>query len=254
MSIRFAKQLIYGAFYVVFWVLVIGVGYVLFFRPAPSAPPAPALTAQPIAVLGMNVFATSPGHDTFLAKVENTNADLAAQYFQFSFDLTNASGTVVQSLPGASFLYGSEVKYITLVNEAIVSSSADGSAPAANWILTLPTSSVAWVASSSFGRAPAFVVQNVSTAISSSSAGNASGTLQVGTALASGQLVNNDTATFTNIFIVAVFKDANGNPVAASQTELDSIAPGQTENFSVSYPAVPGLDPALTEVDAYAAR
>ena len=52
--------------------------------------------------------------------------------------------------------------------------------------------------------------------------------------------------------MVAVFYDASGNPVGASQTKLDAIAPNQTESFSVTYPAAQTIDPALTKAYAYA--
>jgi len=253
MSIRLAKQLIYGTFYVVLWVLVIWGGYRLFFyHPAPLPTPSPSSLAQPISVLGVNTFASTPGDETFLAKIANPNANLAAQYFTFSFDLRDASGTVIESFPGASFLYGSEVKYVALVNQPVANGAASGDASAV-WTLEIPTSTTQWVATSSFGPAPDFAIQNISTTVgSSTSAGG--GTGGTGLAIATGQLANNDTATFNNIFIVAIFKDANGNPIGVSQTELDSIAPDQTENFSVSYPAIAGINPAATEVEAYAER
>jgi hypothetical protein len=236
MSTRIAKQVIYAAFYIVLWALIIWVGYKIFVHPAPPAPPAP--TVQPVEVINLNVFSTDSAHDTFLAKVANPNANFAAEYVPFSFDQIDASGTVLQSFPGASFLYPNEVKYVVLVNQAI----AQTAEPGTPWVLTIPTSTEQWVASSSFGAAPELVVQNVSTQVGSS------------TVLVTGQILSQDTAAFNNIFIIAVFKDANGNPIAASQTELDSIAPDQAEGFSVSYPAIPGVNPAATEVDAYAER
>lgn len=255
MSLRLAKQIIYGAFYIVLWVVVIWIGYALFFRPAPPPQASPALAAQPISVLSVNSFASTPTSETFLAKIANTNANLGAQYFSFSFDLRNASGMVIASFPGASFLYGGEVKYVALVNQPMVSGANDASDTLVSlvnaWTLTIPTSTTEWVASSSFGPAPAFAIQNVSTQIGTSTTAGAGSS---GLALVTGTLADNDTATFNNVFIIAVFKDANGNPIGASQTELDSIAPNQTENFSVSYPAVAGIDPAATEVEAYAER
>lgn len=258
MSTRFAKQFIYGTFYVVVWVLVIWVGYGLFVKSAPSCfdgkqdqgelgvdcggPCAMTCTAglQPVSVLSTNIFQSTPGHETFLAKIAGVNPGLAAQYFTFSFDLRDASGTVLESFPGSSFLYPSEVKYLTLVNQPVTASVTAN--PTATWTLTIPSADTQWVSGSSFGAIPILTVQNVSTQIGSS------------TAIASGQLMNGDTATFNSIFIVAVFKDANGNPIGASQTEIDSIAPNQTKNFSVSYPAIAGINPAATEVQAYAER
>jgi hypothetical protein len=260
MSTRFAKQLVYGAFYVVLWVLVIWAARAIFFRSAPAVPVAATAAAQPIAVISVRQFAPSPGYVTFLAKIENPNTALAAQYFPFTFD---------QSFAGASFLYPSEVKYIALINQPIPAGDVvgTGAEPAVTAgaissttsstlatillsipTLDIPTSTTMWVPTSTFGTLPMLVVQNVITNVSAPSRG------KTGIALTTGELMNNDTAGFNNIFIIAVYKDANGNPIGASQTELDSIAPDQTENFVVSYPAIPGINPALTEVQAYAQR
>lgn len=261
MSTRFAKQIIYGAFYLVVLVLVVWGGHALFFRSAPATPAAPALVAAPIQVLGaVQVFSANPGYDTFLAKIANPNGDLAAQYVPFSFVLPGASGTLQASFSGATFLYPNQVKYVALVNQAVsdgpgamgaVGGGASGVAAidvATGWILDIPTSTVQWIASSSFGAPPALAVQNVATTIGSSTLSGPA------LALATGELANNDTATFTNVFILAIFKDANGNPIGASQTEVDSIAPNTTQHFSISYPAVGGIDPTQTEVQAYAER
>lgn len=253
MSIRFAKQVIYGAFYVVLIVLIVWDGYSFFARPAASCfdgiknegelgidcggPCVKVCTAstQPISVVGVNAFVSGAGHDTFLAKIDNPNLNYAAQSFDYDFNVYDTSGTLIQSYPGQSFLYGGQVEYLTLVNQPVASSVVSAA-------LAIPTATMSWVATSTLGTAPDFAVTGLTTEIGST------------TAIAAGQLTNDDTATFTDVLIVGVFKDANGNPIGASQTELDSITPNQTEDFSVSYPVIPGIDPAATEVEAYALR
>ena len=79
-------------------------------------------------------------------------------------------------------------------------------------------------------------------------------TVTSSTVTVTGQVIDGDVAAFHHILVVAVFYDANGDPVGASQTVLDSIVPSQAESFSVSYPAVPNVDPALTKAFAYALR
>ncbi len=155
--------------------------------------------------------------------------------FDYSFNTYDASGTLIASYPGESFAYPNEVKYLVLVNQAVASSVA-------TFDLTVPTTTTSWIASSSYGALPQLAVESVSTQIGSS------------TIVAGGELLNNDTATFNNVFIIAIFKDASGNPIGASQTEVGSIAPGQAVPFSVIYPAVAAINPAATEVDAYAYR
>jgi len=260
MSTRLAKQLIYGTFYVIVWVLVIWVGFALFTHPAASCfdkiqnqgelgvdcggPCAMVCTAgaPPITLVpGTSVmaFTSTPRHETFLAQVENPNAGSAAESFSYAFNVYDASGTLLQSFPAQSYLFAQQVKYLLLMNQAVPDSVASDDITIGN---------TDWVTTSTLGAVPQLAVQNVTTKIGSSALGS------VGTVVATGQLANIDTATFHNIFIVAVFKDANGNPIAASQTLLDSIAPGQIEDFSVSYPAVSGIDPTKTDVEAYAFR
>jgi len=233
MSSRRTKQVAYGIFYLAVFGLVVWAVAAPFLRRA--VPPAAPLVGQPVAVLGVNVFAASAGYDTFLAKVANPNPDLAAQYFDYSFNLYDASGTLITSFPGRSFLYGGEVKYLLLPNQAIPGAVATAD-------LTVPTATIAWVATSTFGGVPALAVENVATRVGSS------------TAVAAGNLVDNDIDSFSDIVIIAVFKDAAGDPVGASQTEVDGIAPNQIEPFAVIYPALADIDPAATEVEAYAAR
>jgi hypothetical protein len=244
MSTRLAKQIIYGAFYAIVLFAIFFGGYLLL---RPQAPVSCEVTgdcvpvAQPITVLAVEPFTTAPGHTTFLAKIANPNTELAAWNFSYSFNVYDASGTLLQTLPGDSYLYGGEIKYVLLTNQTIATSAAATD-------LLIPTSTVSWVATSSFGLEPQLAIINVSTAMSSSTFPSSP------TVIAAGQLIDNDTASFNNIFIVAVFKDASGNPIGASQTELNSIAPNQTESFSISYPDLPGINPAATEVEAYAHR
>ena len=262
MSTRLAKQLIYGTFYIIVWVLVVWAGFALFTHPSASCfdkiqnegelgvdcggPCATVCTpsAQPINVLSVHDFTSPSGNETFLGKIANPNTDFAAQSFSYAFNVYDASGTLLQSYPGQSFLFSQQIKYVLLVNQTVPSTAVRE-----DLAITNPS----WVTGASLGVVPQLVVQNVATQVGSSTPGIAGG-VSVGAVTATGQLVNNDTATFNNVFIVAVFEDANGNPVAASQTLLDSIAPNQTESFSVSYPAVPGIDPTKTDVQAYAAR
>lgn len=257
MSIRLAKQIVYMAFYIVLWFFIIWDGYSFFIRPAPSCfdhiqnqgeqgvdcggPCATvcAASTQPIAVQSVNAFAASAGADTFLAKIANANAGDSAQSFDYSFNVYDASGTLLKSYPGQSYLYGQQLKYLVLVNQPV----PDG---VANADLTI--TNVNWVKDSAIGAAPQIAVQDVSTQIATSSAGVS------GAIVATGQIANNDVATFNDVLVVVVFKDSNGNPVGASQTEIDSIAPTQIENFAVNYPFSAGINPDATEVEAYTVR
>jgi hypothetical protein len=255
MDSRRRKQLIYGGAFIAI-VALIAWGISSAVRPAPSCVDgiqnqgetgvdcggpcakvcAPSTLTAIAAAGSVQSFATSPGHYTFLVKVANANADFGAQSFDYSIDLYGgASDTLMESIPGQSFIYGGQVKYLLVPNLAVA-------APFTNAELTVAGAN--WTPSSTMGAVPQF---NDPLPVT----GNA---MTSSTIIVNGSLTDDDVSAFNNILIVAVFKDANGNVVGASQTELDSIAPGQTEPLTVSYPATPSIDPALTELDAYALR
>jgi hypothetical protein len=143
----------------------------------------------------------------------------------------DSGGVLLASFPGESFLYASEVKYILLPNQAIPNGVAH---------VDLTITNANWVNGDS-GAAPHFG-ETIITQVGSS------------TTVAAGQLTNQDVVPFKNILIIAIFKDAQGNPIGASQTVFDSITASQTKPFSIFYPALANVDSTRTEVEAYAAR
>jgi len=251
---RTAKQIVYGFLYLCVLFGIVALIYFLFLKPAPTCfdnvqnqgeegidcggPCAKICTPadiQPIAVIGdVMAFATSPNHVTFLARVTNANSDFAARSFDYRFDLSDAMGDVIQSFSGQSFIYAGEVKYILLPNEEVTSSVSGVAFTAMN---------PEWAKSSDFGPAPQFVFQNIAAGAASPSAIGISGTV-----------TNEDASAFDKVAIVAVFKNAAGVPVGASQTELDNVAANETYDFRVTYPATRNVDFAATEVAAYGMR
>jgi hypothetical protein len=237
MSTRRAKQIIYGTFYGLIWLAVLAGIYYIFIKPALTPPPCtgPACgsaSAQPLATSTVWTFSAGPQSDTYLAQVTNLNANFGASGFDYNFDFENASGSVVETIPGSSIIYPNQIKYIVAPNEQ----------PVAEPNLSLDLSNVQWVQSSSIGSVPQFAFENIETQTNSS------------TVSISGQVTNNDIAAFGEVLIVAVFKDASGNPIGASQTEIDNFAANSTQSFSVIYPAAPGINPANNELEAYALR
>ncbi len=252
MTARRAKQIVYGALYLIIVVGIFAWIYRSFIYAAPSCFDnvqnqneegidcggvcAKACTSGlEITVGDFKTFVSAPGRGTFLARVENHNTGFGAKSFQYEFDIYDASGTVIASVPGQSFIYDSEVKYLVLANVAV---------PAAMDHAGLAVTGVNWVPASEMGLVPQFGNPLTIT-------GNA---MTSNTATVTGVLTDNDISAFNNILIVAVFYGNSGLPIGASQAQLDAIAPHETKNFSVSYPAVDGLNPLLTKVYAYALR
>lgn len=254
MSTRQAKQIIYGALYAILWVAVIFFFYSTFIKPAPSCydgvknqneegvdcggvcPTACGVAAAQAlsAAGGVSIFSTSANHYTFLAEVQNHNSDLAAKSFDYTFDLYSPAGTVIVSLPGQSFIYANEVKYIVLPNQTV-------SQPVDHAALTITNTQ--FVKSSDVGSiVPAFKFENVTGQVSPS-------TVSIG-----GQITNDDIASFPAVTIVGIFKDSSGNVIGASETEVDHFDPNTTQSFSVIYPAVATIDPSESQVFAYGLR
>lgn len=245
MSTRTAKQLIYGALYIVIALLACAVVYFLFIRPF-IAPPvtvcapsscAPTSTA-PIATSTLLTFVTGSGNDTFLAQVENGNSNFGAASFNYAINFYDASDTIIRSIPGQSFIYPSQNKYIVVPNQP---------APAVFDHVAFNVTSVEWISSSTLGAAPStaggqFALQNIQSATAST------------TVSVSGQLVNTGIASYDQVLVVILFKDATGDVIGASQTELDNVEAGESQNFSVIYPAEPNIDPALSQPIVYAIR
>jgi len=249
-----AKQIIYGAIYCGVFFVIVAVIYFLYVKPTPSCfdniqnqgeegvdcggPCAKICTPtniQPISAVGnIMTFTTNPHRVTFLARVVDANSDFAARSFDYRFDLYDASGSVIQSFSGQSFIYANEVKYLVLPNEDVTSSVSS---------VTFAAMDPEWAKSSDLGVPPQFVFQNVGTGMVSS------GTIGV-----SGTITNEDASAFDNVTVTAVFKDGAGTPVGASQTELDNVAANGTYNFSVIYPATQNIDLTATEIEAYALR
>jgi hypothetical protein len=251
------KQVVYGIFYlIVLGGLVTGI-YLLFLKPAPSCfdnvqnegeqgvdcgGPCGKVCLpsgiQPIVPIGtVGVFSPLAGHKTILAQLENANADLAASTFDYTVTLYGADGSsTVATFDGTSYAYADETKYIVLPNEPLSASTTVSRADIA-------ISNVQWVPVSQMGTAPKFAFTNLE------SAAGANGFITV-----NGNITDRDVSSFGNIIIVAIFNNAAGMPIGASQTELDSLAPNATQGFSVSYPALPTIDVSATELKAYASR
>ncbi len=247
MSTRRAKQLIYGTLYLLI-VLILCAGiygiFVLPFitasTPAACTPStcAPTSTA-PIAASIVSTFVTSPGHDTFLAQLQNANANYGATLVSYELNFDDASGTVLQSIPGQSFIYPSQNKYILFPNETV---------PAVYDHVVLVVTGAEWLASATMGAsdpgsaAGGFAQQNIQASVGPT-------TVSVG-----GQLVNTGVASYAQVIVMAFFKDAGGTIIGASQTELQNVSAGATNNFSVIYPNEPNVNPAVNQIVVYALR
>ena len=160
---RRVKQVVYGILYLVI-VGAIATGiYFLFLKPAPSCfdgiqdegetgidcgGPCAKLcipsNIAPIVPLGaVTIFSPLAGHVTVLAELENTNTDFAANSFDYVVTLYGADGSsTVANIPGSSFAYAAETKYLVVPNEDI---------PASVSRADITVSDIQWVRQRSWG-------------------------------------------------------------------------------------------------------
>ncbi len=259
MDLRRAKQVIYGAFYLIVAAGIVAAAYFLFFyHPAtctdgiqnqgeagvdcggPCATVCAPTSTRAIGVLAAQVIPVAPQLSslpfryTLFAQVANTANGFAAPSFDYQFDLYSASGTLVQSVPGQSFLYSGEVKYLVAPNVTT-------DVPVDHAALTVAPPQ--WVPASAMGIIPQFSLQNLGPGPSTSSTVSVEGSLKDG-----------DLSSFANILVVALFYDRYNAVAGASQTVVDQIAPGETVPFSVLYPASATIDLSRTRFFAYALR
>lgn len=237
MSTRRAKQIIYGALYLVILIAVCWAVYGIFrlFTPVATVPVSCTSNCMPVGADSITTstvvtFVTSPGHYTFLEQIANTNTDYAAEYFDYDINFYDASGTVIQSIPGSSFVYANQTKYLVVPNQTVANPGvATGFA----------ISNVYWVPSGALGALPQFNAQNLQAGMSST------------TVSVSGQITDTAIASFKYVFVDVIFRGADGGPVGATQTELNNVGPGQTVDFSVFYPASAAINPANNQVLVY---
>ena len=253
MSLRRAKQILYAGFYILVWYGIISGVYYLFLKPVPSCfdniknqgeagVDCGGLCAQvcvpegikPIALLE-NVFSFQPdqSHLSLLAHINNPNFDSAARSFKYSFLLYDEQGNLVQKFSGNSFAYAGEVKYILVPNVVLPRASFSR--------VDFKAEDLDWVPKNSLDVAQ-IVISGFTPSVTEK------------TILIDGRVINKDKVSFPKVTIVAIFSGRFGEPAAASETEIENLAPNESQPFSVIHPALANIDIAGAKVFVYAKR
>ncbi len=255
MSLRLTKQVIYGALYLLFWAALISGIYFWFLKPAPSCfdniqnqgeegidcggPCTVACslkTVKPIETLGrILTFSPDQEHLSLLVQINNPNLDYAARSFSYSFSIYDNQGNVVQTFRGDSFAYAGEIKYILVPNASVPRTGSFGE-------VKFRVENLDWVSASKLRGMPNIVASGLDVHSASTS-------LTV-----DGRLANNDTVTFSQVTVVAIFKGQYGQVAGTSQTTIENLAPNESRPFSVLHPFVPNIDLPGTRVFVYALR
>lgn len=180
------------------------------------------------------VFQPSSDLVAVLVELKNPNATAALRQVPYQVEVSGVGAAPLQ-LKGVASLYANEVRRFVLVRP----SSGLGAPLSAR--IAVATTSAQWAPAEQF-RKPLIDIVN---AVTSSTE---SGTRVEGT------ISSDDALAVTDVTVVALFYDAAGSLLGASQTVLPRLEPGGTTRFAISYPALAGLDPEATQVSVSAYR
>ena len=248
-SRRLAKQIAYGIFFCLFWVVIIYGGYRLFLKPPASCfdnkqnqneaevdcggvcPDCALKPLKPVQMINGQVF--SLGGVSALFEFQNPNPLYGATKLPYTIQILDASGTLLQQVPAETFIYPGEKKYL------IQNLSALAVGENINVIFGTPD----WKSAAEFSSPNmSFPFPGWATK------------LEGNKILVLGNLQNNETLLFPLITINARFFDISGNLQGVSKTEIHDVKAFEDRFFQIEHPAVLDLDPSKTQLSVEAKR
>jgi len=251
---RLLKQSAYLLLFFAFWAGVAGLFYVSFFRVPPScsdgimnqdeegvdcggACRAFCLQSGLREVSQLSaprVFRPTADTVAVLVELKNPNPSAGIRQLPYEIEVTGDAGAPL-ALKGATSIYPGEFRRFVLVRPA---GNLAGTLSAR---LILSTSTAAWVPGEQFSR-PQLSVTSAETGKTPE------GIRVVGT------VTSEDALAVTEVNVVALFYDAFGTPLGASQTVVSRLLPSESAPFSIAYPPLPGIDAGATQVIVYGYR
>jgi hypothetical protein len=232
---RLLKQFLYGIF---FLAIIGGVAYGVYFltlRPTPSCfdnqqngeetgvdcggplcISCEEKNLRPLSLLPTVLFRADRSFSAS-AEVRNPNTHFGARMFDYEVYFYDASGNVLRSASGKSFIYPGESKYIVDAGARITAGIPSRAE------IKLKENSVQWVREDEFLQ-PLYDVKNVATAIEAE---------QV---IVSGTISNLNNFSIARIIIDAFLVDRFSAKVGVSKTELNNVGPFRVEQFKIFFP------------------
>lgn len=216
MDARLIKQIIYGGFYFVIAAIIAFYLYSAFVLQ--TEPTSVVSSLAPLSVGNERLVSLPFGTTSLIAKIVNPNLSFGAEEFDYTWELYDASGNHLRSLPGNSFIYPGEVKYVA------VSDIGAGLENASSVRLTLGDSkNWNWLPLVSFSK-PNIILMRPETDVSG-------GRMQ-----RTGTLINNEPFAFSKVRIVGIIFDFLGREAAVSETELRDVRAFEERFFSLNFP------------------
>jgi hypothetical protein len=241
---RHAKQFLYGFLFLIFWAAV-GSGIYYHYKPQPNCfdnlqnqneggvdcGGVCARVCTPdkatVEVARVSMFPLTESRVSVLGEVRNPNDLWAAADVSYTFKIYDAAGTLITSFPGHSYLHAEEIKYIASPNVEL----PKGQSPAK---ADLVIDAVTWRKPADFQK-PDLAVAVVRTE-------------SAPTLIVHGTLVNNGAVPVT-ADLTAIFYGESGE-AGVSETSLEHLNPGETREFAIFHPIIPGADASRTRVFA----
>jgi len=225
MELRLIKQIIYGVFYL----LIIGLAafyFYSFFNSKISESPGVAERLLPLSISLERAMVIRPNIVSLSAKVLNPNVDFGIGNFDYVWEVYDSSGNIIQTVPGKSFIYPGESKYI-IISDSGVDASASSvkvvSGDSKNWD---------WLPMESFSK-PKLNIVRQETSVSY-------GRIQI-----TGSVVNGETKEFSRVMIAGILFNSFGREIAVSQTEVRDLRAFEERFFTLTFPS--GIDGALVD-------
>jgi hypothetical protein len=150
-----------------------------------------------------------------LAKIQNPNREIAAQNFDYNFNLFDQNNNLIKNVSGSSFIYAEEIKYII---EFIEDNNLSKQIKNINLEIKNPN----FVKAESFKKPNLKILNQDKKQINEN-------TIQI-----SGKIINNDFIEFNNVKIVTNFYK-NNDWIGSSQTIINSILPQEIKDFKINF-------------------
>ena len=173
------------------------------------------------------------GNDTYdvVAKISNPNDFAGAESFEYILTLKDASGTVIATREGTSFISPSDTRYVAQLELATDSNAIPESA-------NIAINDVQWGKLSDIGKPQLGVYSKKFGAGSIDNSSEAEGIIR-----------NESGYDFKKIEVTIVVRDEEGNVVGINLTQRDSLRAKEEQKFTVTWPYILGGDIQEMEVD-----
>lgn len=237
MDSRAIKQIIYGSFFILVFIAIIGMIYFLFFRTGPTcfdniqnqnetgidcggvcAISCEQKNAEPLEVSYVKKIKDGNDKAILLAQIKNPNFEYGASDFSYDFNVYDLDNNRIKNIPGHSFIYPGETKYLFEIIDAGKNYTTQD----------LLISQYVWKSSEEFKK-PNIQLKDNKTEINSVDS--------IYPLIVSGVVKNIDVIVAAKTIISAFVYDNADAVIGVSKTELENLNPTEEKKFTIVFPA-----------------